>query len=72
MKSVSQILKAMPPAQRSGAIRGATPEIIELLDAVHRSVGFPKQNGEWSPALAHDLEAVSQQIINPRKLEEEV
>lgn len=70
MKSVSQILKAMPPAQRSSAIR--TSEIIELLDAVHPSVGFPKANGEWSPALAHDLEAVRQQIIHPRKLKEEV
>lgn len=72
MKSASQILQSMPPAQRFSAIRGATPEIIELLDAVHRSVGFPKQNGEWSPALAHDLEAVRQQIMHPRKLKEEV
>ena len=70
-KSASQILQAMPPAQRSSAIRGATSEIIDLLDAVHRSVGFPKQD-QWSPALAHDLEAVRQQIIHPRKLEEEV
>lgn len=70
-KTVAQILRDLPPAQRESAIRSATNEIIALLDGVFASVGFPKEDGRWSPVLAHDLEAVRQQILNPRRLRPE-
>lgn len=71
-KSVADLLREMPVARRESVIRSAHEEIINLLEAVHLSVGFPKADGRWSPALAHDLEAVRQRILNPRRLPPEV
>lgn len=60
----------MPLAKREAAVRAATSEIIVLLESVFNAVGYPKEEG-WSPVICHDLEAVRQHFLNPKKIRPE-
>lgn len=64
---VHELLKAMPPAKFEAAIRESRHEILVLLESVYNSVGFPKKDGRWSPIMTHDLEAVRQAVMHPKK-----
>lgn len=65
--SAFDILKSLPPARQESLIRQATKEILNLIQSAHNAVGFPKTDGRWTPALAKDLEAFRQAILNPKQ-----
>lgn len=67
-----ELLRAMPVARREAAIRAALPAVILLLESAFNAVGFPKEDGRWSSALAHDLEAVRKLILDPPKVRPEI
>lgn len=67
--SAAEILRVAPPAKRSALIRAAEGEILELLDATHNAVGFPKQDGRWNSVLCTSLEAVRSRFMNPAREE---
>lgn len=62
---VHEILAALPPARRRAVLNAALPEIIKLMHSVFNAVGFPKEDGTWSPVVAQDLEAVRKIVIEP-------
>lgn len=66
-KPLHEILKALPPAKFEAAIRESKDEILVLVESVYNSVGFPKKDGKWSPILSHDLEAVRQAVMHPKR-----
>jgi len=51
-------LKTCPQARRMALVRASSREIVTLLEGVFISFGLPKEDGRWSPALAHDLKNI--------------
>ena len=67
---LADFISSLPNAKQFCAVRSARKQIIELIRECELAVGYPKEDGRWSPVLAHVLRDVSNRIYERMKNED--
>lgn len=59
---LADFLESLPNAKQFAAVRAARKQLINLIREAELAVGYPKEDGRWSPVLAYAVREVSDRI----------